>query len=167
MGERVMGERVSIRVTWREIPTIKDGATAPFTVSRTLTAGQIAMLPPPVSVRQAQIELSEHKVGVVFDGRALDTKLTLDDLLTLQNGAAPKLLCLDLLPADVVAERFGGNKIVPLKPSYSPSVKTRHMTSVQLVEFLKNNNHEAPDGLSTPRKLLRELAEELEREADR
>jgi hypothetical protein len=157
--------RVPIRVTWRRIPGISDGATAPFAISRTLSARQISMLPPPLSVRQAQLDLSEQQVGIVHDGRPLDGELTLDELIGLLALPSDAPVCFELMPAVTMLEQYGFDKLEPAKPSaaYSPSVKTRHMTSVQLMEFLRHYGVERPDGPATSRNKLRQLAEGIER----
>ena len=159
--------RVPIRVTWRQFPGISDGATAPFAVSRSLTARQISMLPPPLSVRQAQLDLSEEQVGIVNDGRPLDGALTLEELVDLLALPSDAPVCFELMPAATALELYGADKLEPARPVvvYSPSVKTRHMTSVQLMEYLRYAGVDLPDGPATSRNQLRKLAEEIERAA--
>lgn len=162
--------RIAIRLTWRAIPSVHDGASATFTVSRQLRAGQVAMLPPPLSVRQAQVDLSEARVGVVHKSSALHASLTLEDLLALHGADTSALnmlgdmsvLSLELMPAAKIRERFGAARLTKAPVPFAPSVKTRHMTSVQLLDYLKAHGVEPPDGLSTPRTTLRELAAEVE-----
>lgn len=157
--------RVAIRVTWRRFPGISDGATAPFAVSRKLSARQVSMLPPPLSVRQVQLDLSEEQVGIVHDGRPLDGALTLDELIGLLALPSDAPVCFELMPAAIALELYGPVKLEPAKPVavYSPSVKTRHMTSVQLMEYLRYYGVDLPDGPATSRNQLRKLAEEIER----
>ncbi|KAG8466178.1 hypothetical protein KFE25_001934 [Diacronema lutheri] len=166
-------ERISITVTWRAIPSIRDGASASFTVSRKLKAGQVAMLPPPLNVRQAQVNLSEARVGVVHRNVALHASLTLEDLLKLHGAKTRELsmlgmlsdtsvFSLELMPAQLILERYGREKLTKAPVPYASSIKTRYMTSVQLFEYLKAHGVEVPEGLGTPRTVLRELAAEIE-----
>lgn len=168
-------DRVAIRLTWRAIPSVKDGASATFRVSRKLRAGQIALLPPPLSVRQAQVDLSESRVGVVHRSTALHASLTLEDLLTLHGedanmmnnllgdrASSPCLLSLELMPAAKIVERHGSVRLTKAPVPFASTVKTRHMTSVQLLEYLRAHGTEPRDGLGTPRQALRELAADIE-----
>jgi len=161
--------RVNIRVTWRSVPGVDDGATAPFTVSPTLSVEQVALLPPPLAVRHAQIELSSNQVGVVLGEANLMGTLTITELV--KRGNDPASLHFEVYSVELLRQRFGAlaspaTPRTPDKPTRSrdtmSTVKSRHMTSVQLVEHLRSNNVELPEGLSTPRATLRKLAADLE-----
>ncbi|KAJ1636210.1 hypothetical protein T492DRAFT_960389 [Pavlovales sp. CCMP2436] len=148
-------ERVTIRVTWRSMAGIMNGATALFVVSRALKVSQLALLPPPVSVRQAQVDLSENAVGVVDAGQQLDSAKTLDQLLAQRPADETEPINLELMPVALIAKLNGAFGLAPVP--YVPSVSTRHMTSVQLVEFLRAHGIEPPLGFNTSRAVLREM----------
>eukprot|EP00307_Rebecca_sp_RCC1486_P013360 CAMPEP_0119419160 /NCGR_PEP_ID=MMETSP1335-20130426/20080_1 /TAXON_ID=259385 /ORGANISM="Chrysoculter rhomboideus, Strain RCC1486" /LENGTH=167 /DNA_ID=CAMNT_0007444449 /DNA_START=39 /DNA_END=542 /DNA_ORIENTATION=- len=159
--------RVAIRVIWRGVAGVNDGASELFTVSPALNAEQIALLPPPVRVRtlSAQFDLSKGAIGVVHRGKPLDGGAKLADILAERDAGDSSQITFELSPIFVLREKFGEHVAQPAEPAPSTPtspIKTRHMTSVQLIEYLRANGVEPPDGLGTPRSVLRKKAAEIE-----
>lgn len=158
-------ERVTICVVWKGIAGVDDGASDLFTVSPTLNAEQIALLPPPVSVRYAQFDLSKGAIGAVYEGVPLDGGVRLAELLRKRNAGDVRNTSyptFELSPLLLLREKYGDHVAQPASTPTASPVKTRHMTSVQLIEHLRANGVEPPDGLGTPRSVLRQLAADLE-----